>query len=168
MNLIAPISAIKSWEGYKYQGNITLYVTLFYIKKILVNHESLDGYEVQIEGEEDFALLKDGKYKSLHQVKSGKVDIDNNDKFAFIAELIQDDAEWGYFHIKPGKSIPNDFFKKARSTILNLMTEYKKKVVSNAELTSSDIKDDYIILEKVTENNKKGTKYSIIIDVNFT
>lgn len=88
MGLIAPISAINSWEGYKYQGNVALYVILSHIKDILSKLDSLDGYEIQIEGEEDFALLKDGQYKSLHQVKLGAVDLDDNDKFAFIAEII--------------------------------------------------------------------------------
>lgn len=111
MGLIAPISAINSWEGYKYQGNIVLYVTLSHIKKILSKLESLDGYEVQIEGKEDFALLKDEQYKSLHQVKLGTVSLDDNDKFAFIAEIIQNGAELGYFHINSGKSIPNDLKK---------------------------------------------------------
>lgn len=68
MALIAPISAINSWEGYKYQGNVALYVTLSYIEKILRKKKSLDEYDIQIEGEEDFALLKNGQYKSLHQV----------------------------------------------------------------------------------------------------
>lgn len=123
MGLIAPISAINSWEGYKYQGNIALYVTLSYIKEILSNKGSLDGYEVQIEGEEDFALLKNGQYKSLHQVKLGAVNLDNNDKFAFIAEIIQNDAEVGYFHVNSRRPIPDDFLKKACSVISSLNIE---------------------------------------------
>ena len=51
MGLIAPISAINSWEGYKYQGNIALYVTLSYIKDFLSKQESLANYDIQIEGE---------------------------------------------------------------------------------------------------------------------
>lgn len=34
MGLIAPIRAINSWEGHKYQGNIALYVRLSYIKDV--------------------------------------------------------------------------------------------------------------------------------------
>ena len=43
---------------------MALYVTLSQIKDILSKQDSLDGYETQIEGEEDFSLLKDGQYKS--------------------------------------------------------------------------------------------------------
>lgn len=162
MGLIEPISAIKSWEGYKYQGNITLYVTLSCIKDILSKQESLDDYEVQIEGEEDFALLKNGYYISLHQVKSGAVNLDDNDKFAFIAEIIQTSAELGYFHINSKERIPNDFLKKTYSYISRLTVEFGKKVISKADLLPSDKEDDFIILESVTVNKKKGTKYSII------
>ncbi|MDT2796523.1 hypothetical protein P7H47_04575 [Enterococcus cecorum] len=131
MGLIAPISAINSWEGYKYQGNIALYVTLSCIKDILSRQESLNSYDIQIEGEEDFALLKNGQYKSLHQVKLGKVNLDDNDKFAFIAEIIQNGAELGYFHVNSNKHIPSNFLEKACLVISNLKFEFQKKLFQN-------------------------------------
>ncbi|CAI3511583.1 ABC-three component system protein [Enterococcus cecorum] len=162
MGLIAPISAINSWEGYKYQGNIALYVTLSCIKDILSRQESLNSYDIQIEGEEDFALLKNGQYKSLHQVKLGKVNLDDNDKFAFIAEIIQNGAELGYFHVNSNKHIPSNFLEKACLVISNLKFEFQKKIISKCELTMSDDSDDYIVLEFITANNAKASKYSII------
>ena len=162
MGLIAPISAINSWEGYKYQGNIALYVTLSYIKEILLTEESLDGYEVQIEGEEDFSLLKNSQYKSLHQVKLGEVSLGDNDKFAFIAEIIQNSAELGYFHVNSRKHIPSDFLKKACLVISKLKIEFQKKIVSKSDLMCSDNPDNYIVLEYVTDDKKKASKYSII------
>lgn len=162
MSLIASINAIDSWEGYKYQGNVALYVILSRIKELLFNHESLNGYEVQIEGEEDFALLMDGQYKSLHQVKSGTVDLNDNDKFAFIAEIIQNGADLGYFHVNKRKSIPTDFLEKTCSVISNLEVEFQKQVVSKTDLSDSDNPDDFIVLESITPSHKKATKYSII------
>lgn len=162
MGLVPPISAINSWEGYKYQGNIALFVVLSHINNILLEGNSLEGYEIQIEGVEDFALLKDGNYNSLHQVKLGEINLDNNDKFVFIAEIIQNKAEKGYFHVKSSKSIPNDFLNKACSEILKLSSEFQKPIVSKADLSASDNSEDYIVLEFVTSNKKKGTKYSII------
>ena len=162
MGLIAPISAINSWEGYKYQGNIALYVTLFHIKDILFQGESLDDYNIQIEGEEDFALLKNSQYKSLHQVKLGAVNLDDNDKFAFIAEIIQNGAELGYFHVNLNNHIPSNFLEKACSVISDLNIEFQKMIVSKGDLNESDNPDDYIVLEYVTGNNVKASKYSII------
>lgn len=127
MALIAPISAINSWEGYKYQGNVALYVTLSYIEKILRKKKSLDEYDIQIEGEEDFALLKNGQYKSLHQVKLGRIDLDENDKFAFITEIIQNGAEKGYFHVNSNESIPCDFLEEWNSVLSKLNREFQKK-----------------------------------------
>lgn len=161
MALIAPISAINSWEGYKYQGNVALYVTLSYIEKILRKKKSLDEYDIQIEGEEDFALLKNGQYKSLHQVKLGRINLDENDKFAFITEIIQNGAEKGYFHVNSNESIPCDFLEEWNSVLSKLNREFQKKVVSKSDL-SSDNYDDYIVLEYVTANHKKASKYSII------
>ena len=155
MGLVPPISAINSWEGYKYQGNIALFVVLSHINNILLEGNSLEGYEIQIEGVEDFALLKDGNYNSLHQVKLGEINLDNNDKFAFIAEIIQNKAEKGYFHVKSNKSIPNDFLKKACSEILKLSSEFQKPIVSKTDLSASDNSEDYIVLEFVTLNKKK-------------
>ena len=162
MGLIEPISAIPSWEGYKYQGNIALFVTLYNIKEILKKKGVLDDYCVQIEGQEDFALLKEGQYQSLHQVKLGALSLDDNDKFAFIAEIIQNGAKLGYFHVNSNKHIPSDFLEKACLVISNLNIEFQKKVVSKNNLNTSNNPDDYIVLESVTANNTKASKYSII------
>ena len=177
MGLIEPISAIPSWEGYKYQGNIALFVTLYNIKEILeeenLKEENLEeenlkkegllnGYCVQIEGQEDFALLKEGQYQSLHQVKLGALSLDDNDKFAFIAEIIQNGAKLGYFHVNSNKHIPSNFLEKACSVISDLNIEFQKMIVSKGDLNASDNPDDYIVLEYVTGNNVKASKYSII------
>ncbi len=42
-------------------------------------------------------------------MKLGEVNLDDNDKFAFIAEIIQNGAERGYFHVNSSKHIPNNF-----------------------------------------------------------
>lgn len=89
MKIIAPISALIPWESYDYQGHIALYVSLENIYELLIKGEKLNNYELQIEGEEDFSLLKNNKYLSLHQVKAGKVKLDDNDKFTFLIELIE-------------------------------------------------------------------------------
>lgn len=109
MKIIQPISALIPWESYDYQGHIALYVTLKKIYELLNNSETLTGYELQIEGEEDFSLLKDSMYISLHQVKAGTVDLKNKDKFTFIIELLENDKADGFFHINSSEKIPKDF-----------------------------------------------------------
>ena len=99
--IIAPISAIPSWEGFEYQRHISLYVALKHIWHELEidNEEEINLYKLGIEGEEDFSIIKNDKYISLHQVKEGSVRLDNNDKACFILSVLQYDAENAYFHI---------------------------------------------------------------------
>ena len=99
MEIITPINAIMSWEGYEIQGHIALYVALGKIKENIISGNANDLWDLEIEGKEDFSILYDGRYISLHQVKSGKVNLKKNDKFAFIVELLQNEAQYGYFHI---------------------------------------------------------------------
>lgn len=75
MEIIAPINAIISWEGYEIQGHIALCVALEKIKENIISGNSNDLWNLEIEGKEDFSFLYDGRYVSMHQVKSGKVNL---------------------------------------------------------------------------------------------
>ena len=110
--LVEPFNAITSWEDYEYQGHIALYYTLKNVFELLQNGKSISGYDLQIEGEEDFSIRKDKKYVSLHQVKAGAIKLAPNDKFSFIIGVLQNEAE-GYFHISNGKRFPSDFILKS-------------------------------------------------------
>ena len=84
MMLIEPVNAISSWESYEYQGHIALYIALKNIYDLLQRGMSISGYDLQIEGEEDFSIRENNKYISIHQVKAGALNLDPNDKFSFI------------------------------------------------------------------------------------
>ena len=109
MILIEPINAITSWENYEYQGHIALYIALKNIYDLLQKGISISGYDLQIEGEEDFSIRKNDKYISIHQVKAGAVNLESNDKFSFIIGILQNKADYGYFHVSRRKKIPLDF-----------------------------------------------------------
>lgn len=162
MLLIEPISAITSWEDYEYQGHIALYMTLKKIFGLLQSGESISNYDLQIEGEEDFSIRKDRRYISLHQVKAGAIKLEPNDKFSFIIGLLQNEAEYGYFHISNGKKIPVDFLSTTLSYITMLKKELKKKVIEKKNISPVDKEDDYIILDKIPGNHKKADVYNII------
>lgn len=162
MLLIESINAITSWEDYEYQGHVALYVALKKICELLCCGEKISMYELQIEGEEDFSIRKDNKYISLHQVKAGAIRLEDNDKFSFLMGILQNDAEYGYFHISNGKSIPKDFVSVTLSYINMLKVELKKKVIEQKNLKSTDRENDYIILDKISRNHKKADIYSII------
>ena len=59
-----PASAISSWSGFVYQGKVALYHSLK-----LINDDDLD-FELQLDSSDDFAIYKDGKLHTAHQVKA--------------------------------------------------------------------------------------------------
>lgn len=162
MILIEPINAITSWEDYEYQGHIALYIALKNIYDLLQSGISISGYDLQIEGEEDFSIRKGDKYISLHQVKAGTVNLETNDKFSFIIGVLQNNAEYGYFHVSKIKKIPSDFVSTTLTYINTLQEKLGKKVILKKDIPTTDKEDDYIILDKVSGNHKKADVYSII------
>lgn len=162
MLLIEPISAITSWEDYEYQGHIALYMTLKKIFDLLQSGKSISGYNLQIEGEEDFSIREDDKYITLHQVKAGAIKLEPNDKFSFIIGILQNKAEYGWFHISNGKKIPIDFVSTTLDYINMLKKQLNKKVIERKEIPATDKEDNYIVLDKVAGNHKKADVYSII------
>lgn len=59
-----PASAISSWSGFVYQGKIALYHSLK-----LIHDGDLD-FELQLDSSDDFAIYKNGKLHTAHQVKA--------------------------------------------------------------------------------------------------
>lgn len=75
--------ASKSWNGYEYQGKVAMKETLLYLEKIIEeknikNFEMLENYInnnkicLEIEENEDFSIIDNDKYISVHQVKTGE------------------------------------------------------------------------------------------------
>lgn len=59
-----PASAVSSWSGFVYQGKIALYHAL----KII--HDGDLDFELQLDSSDDFAIYKNGKLHTAHQVKA--------------------------------------------------------------------------------------------------
>lgn len=59
-----PASAISSWSGFVYQGKVALYHSLK-----LIHDGDLD-FELQLDSSDDFAIYKNGKLHTAHQVKA--------------------------------------------------------------------------------------------------
>lgn len=166
--LISPFSAIPSWEGYEYQGHIAIFVVLQKIKSLLTHSIDITSskYVLQIEGAEDFSIKEANQYLTLHQVKYGALALEDKDKFCFLISVLQYEAQKGYFHIISSNSFPNDFAKVTYKTILALKNEfackvkYEDKKLSRAEQEKAI--NDHIIIEKVSANHAKGSKYNIL------
>lgn len=166
--IIAPFSAIPSWEGFEYQRHIALYTTLVEMKALLDN--SIDAasnkYILEIEGSEDFSILDGDSFLSLHQVKAGEFTLDVNDKFSFLISVLQYNANRGFFHILPSKSLPNNFVELTCKAIDSLRMELSCDIRNVDNTASNDEKKkaekEFIIIEKVSGNSEKGSKYNIL------
>lgn len=160
--IIAPVDATPSLEGYEYQVHIAINVVLKKILELIGTSNVFDGWMLQIEGEEDFSLLKNDKYVTLHQVKLGRVDLSPEDKFAFVIGILQERAERGFFHVNPTHRITKDFLCKTKSHIDELKNNLSKSVCSRDELEKGDSEDDFIILEKIKVQTPKASLYNIL------
>lgn len=162
MLLLESINAITSWENYEYQGHIALYYTLKKIYELIDKKEDIEEYELQIEGEEDFSIRKQSKYITLHQVKAGEINLSANDKFSFIIGILQNDAEYGYYHITNNKNWKYGFVSETLEYISELEKDLKKEVKKRKDIPKGANEDNYIIVEKISSNNKKASAYNII------
>lgn len=162
MKLIDPISAIVPWYSYDYQGHIALYVSLKKLHELIVKGDKIQLWKLQIEGEEDFSLINDGKYVSLHQVKAGKVKLEPLDKFCFMTALVEDDKAYGYLHITSKGGTPRDFYKNAIDQSDELIKKLKQDVIEEKNLKKGESKDKKIIFENIKSSLKKGDCYCIL------
>lgn len=92
-----PASAISTWSGFVYQGKVALYHSL----KLIYGDES--DFELQLDSSDDFAIYKNGKLYSAHQVKA-KISKYRSGYTAALeqATLIEHDKIKGttrYFHV---------------------------------------------------------------------
>ncbi len=184
IKIIAPISAIPSWDGFEYQGHVALFIALKNIwREIeLGNKDKINLYKLGIEGVDDFSIIKNGNYVSLHQVKAGKVDISDSDKACFILSVLQYEAEKAYFHIIPKVTISSDFVDRTMKHIENLISELNKEVrikkdfsdeikeletlherkIKKSDKLYKETEEKYIVISNITANAPKGSMYKIL------
>ena len=126
MVLIRPYSAIPSWEGYKKQGHVALFIALQKIGDLLNENkrDDLSEFFLGIEGEEDIFIERGDGYLSLHQVKSGDSSFGQTDKFCFIISVLQYEAKRGFFHKSPKARLDSNFVKAADDMIKSLKVQY--------------------------------------------
>lgn len=166
--IIAPISAIPSWEGYEYQGHIAIFITLVEIKTLLSNAVDIASskYTLELEGAEDFSILDGNTFLSLHQVKAGKVSLNPNDKFNFLISVLQYNVTKGFYHILPDKTLSKDFVEETCQTIALLKQQFSCEIKNiDRDATKGEqnkAKKDFIIIEAISGNSEKGSKYNIL------
>lgn len=175
-------SAIPSWYGYRYQGQLAIYYAIKEIKEILgkINEsndvqkesalkEKLEKYALEIEYMEDFAIryhedVLNFKYISFHQVKAGdsKGKIDKEAIYGVIENLIESrnypdgnrvtKETIGYIHV------PDNSHDLVEYDFKKIYTEQRNKRLNELQKILS-IQDDWKSLSECIKGT--GDKYSV-------
>lgn len=150
--------ASLSWEGYEYQGDIALNYAIKNISNIIKKNnwkEEIKKYKIQVEGEEDFAIIKDDNYISLHQVKKGKENyLDIDDKFCFVIGILQRNNAKGYLHFSKNRRINKGYFEITKEIIPKKIKEIDCKA-----------KKGEITLEKIKNTTEKDSIFQMLNSV---
>lgn len=162
--------AIASWYGYDYQGVLAIYYTIKQINKLINDQinikekieiedivKVIEGYSVELEYMEDFAIKYNGEYKSFHQVKSGESKIKEEDVRDLYLKLLEYDDKGqkdivGYFHVNK-----KDKIKDAKYSLQQSIKTY----FISLKNAISELKDN----EKIDyRSKKKGSAIQILAD----
>lgn len=151
-----PHSAISTWSGFVYQGKVALYHCLKLI------NEGDSGFELQLDSTDDFAIYKDGKLISAHQVKAKIGNYRSNYKEALekattieldriagikryfhISQPINDHSD--YVHPSNGERVKFYSYGKYQHCELHEIEELTKKLIKEFYSSQSIIFDDSLL-----------------------
>lgn len=114
--------ASSKWSGYNYQGKVALYVALYLINNpehlSKKEDESWSIFALEIEGLEDFCILKNEEYVSIHQVKA----YESSNAISNFK-----DALWGLL----GKTIEHQSIQKSCLHTLGEVNQLKDRTEDN-------------------------------------
>lgn len=158
--------ATASWSGYSYQGKVAIYITLKKINEIRTQNPdcNMDGYCLELEWIEDFAVLRKNEsselvYESIHQVKARKDKNLSAYSSALIKLLQKIDAnkeiEKAFLHTIESINYQNDWLNELKKVSVD-DSEVKKWIDDiNTLLTDSDKKSKFAM-----ELSKKRSDFS--------
>lgn len=155
MTDIYPDSAISSWSGYVYQGKVALYHSL----KLLAESKYPNGFKLQLDSVDDFAIYADGSVVSAHQVKGKASKYRSSYEIALKkSALVTADKTKNierFFHVSAELDSTDDFTDSNSITVkfydyngkkfcelneIELITrEFFNKIYENKGLTASDL-----------------------------
>lgn len=175
--------AISSWYGYDYQGVLAIYYTIKKInelidmvieekKQIQIENvkEIINGYSIELEYMEDFAIKFKNKYQSFHQVKSGEGKIKDEDIRDLYLKLLEYDDKsqseiTGYFHVNEKNKIMiakeslkkqiKTYFKTLNNEINELKNNDKIDFRSQKKGSAIQILADYMAEKKLDKYKKQ-------------
>jgi hypothetical protein len=159
-----PHSAISTWSGFVYQGKVALYHCLKLI------NEGDSEFQLQLDSTDDFAVYKDGKLISAHQVKAKIGDYRSNYKEALEkSAAIQLDRVAGikrYFHISQPINDHSDYLASnlERVEFYPYGTSRHCELDKIEELTKQIIKEIYVRQTMIFDDSLIEANYCLLSD----
>lgn len=84
--------ASSSWNGFEFQGKITIYQVLSRINELRGDKAKIGIYHFRVEGEEDFDILENNKVIELAQVKAKLSKKNVKDYLSALIKLVERDS----------------------------------------------------------------------------
>lgn len=159
-----PHSAISTWSGFVYQGKVALYHCL----KLISEGDS--GFELQLDSTDDFAIYKNGKLISAHQVKAKIGDYRSNYKEALAKSAsLELDRVAGikrYFHISQPINDHSDYVDSNRERVeFYSYGESRYCELDKIEnLTKQIIKETYACQAVIFDDSLVDANYCLLSD----
>lgn len=168
-----PHSAISTWSGFVYQGKVALYHCLK-----LINQGDCD-FQLQLDSTDDFAIYKNNKVISAHQVKAKIGDYRSNYKDALKkSALIELDRVAGikrYFHISQPINDDSEYidpnnervefyaYGDVRHCELDKIEELTKQVIKEIYARQAVVYDDSLVDANYCLASDKISSQALII-----
>ncbi|TDJ77774.1 DUF4297 domain-containing protein [Pseudomonas putida] len=159
-----PHSAISTWSGFVYQGKVALYHCLK-----LINQGDCD-FQLQLDSTDDFAIYKNNKLISAHQVKAKIGDYRSNYKDALkksaAIELDRIAGTKRYFHISQPINDNSDYVDANHERVeFYAYGDLRHCELDKIEeLTKQVIKEIYTRQAIVYEDNLVDSNYCLLSD----
>ncbi|MBY0380203.1 MAG: hypothetical protein K2P99_07380 [Burkholderiales bacterium] len=149
-------SAVPSWSGFLYQGKLAIYYALTVIQEKLSNNSQFNfrTFQLEIEWQEDFAIMINSEYESIHQVKAITNSIPSEYKKAIIDianKISKGIGKIGYLHLLNEIEWNNTEYSDFLSFKRSVLTNYDLSVADKITIYSYLGKEIYYALDQIDQ-----------------
>ncbi|WMT41742.1 hypothetical protein RE628_04430 [Paenibacillus sp. D2_2] len=161
-------SAVPSWSGYDFQGQVAIYTSLCFLNSLDLTTADIYQYFLEIEHLEDFSIKQNASYLSIHQVKSYQTTYHFSSYKEAVLELMGKCAK--YDGIVRGNLHTTCLIEEpTREALFNLLKDYNpttkiEKLNGYKKLLFEHQKFDEVF-DKLTYNKGIDLPYDLVVNI---
>ena len=184
--------ASASWNGFEFQGKITIYQVLLKINALIRESDQIKKFSFRVEGEEDFDILENDQVIELAQIKAKLSKKNISDYFDALIKMTERDSyknnptnvrltfhtavkiqDWGNFVEKYDKrleklaekiAVETCEIKKAEFLVSSTQIKHVKRIIDDITLVDYPVSGDENNQEGVTDYCSLGIVNSLIVN----